>query len=61
VTPLEERVAALERQAAQRDQAMHDLASKVRAAERVAMRTDERLAALHEQLVNHIAGGGYAA
>jgi uncharacterized coiled-coil protein SlyX len=49
MTPLEERVAALERHAEQRDRALHDLAGKVRAAERVAMRTDERLAALQEQ------------
>jgi uncharacterized coiled-coil protein SlyX len=59
VTPLEERVAALERQAAQRDQAMHDLASKVRAAERREMAAEQRLGDLAERFVNHIAGGGH--
>jgi hypothetical protein len=58
VAGLAERVRLLEAEMDARDRAMHDLAAKVRAAERVGMHLDQRLAELAERLEVHIGEGG---
>lgn len=58
VAGLAERVRLLEAEMDARDRAMHDLAAKVRAAERVGMHLDQRLAELAERLEVHISEGG---